>query len=100
MATARTIEPPLLVERPGEEIPLEGVRRQPELDALRLLVIFGLIPVHAAQILADSFGFWVKDDPSFAFFIFVSLAAFWAMPLLFLTSGMTLWYALRKAYSP
>jgi surface polysaccharide O-acyltransferase-like enzyme len=70
--------------------------RRPELDALRLLVIFGLIPIHAARIF-DDFDFYVRNPtPNMVFTVVVMLAALWAMPLLFLTSGMTLSYALRK----
>src|SRR5215207_7678597 len=70
--------------------------RLPELDALRLLVIFGLIPLHAARIF-DDFDFYVRTPtPNMAFTVVVMLAGLWAMPLLFMTSGMTLSYALRK----
>jgi surface polysaccharide O-acyltransferase-like enzyme len=70
--------------------------RRPELDALRLLVIFGLIPIHAAYIFTDLFDFYVRTPtPNTALTVFV-LMAFWAMPLLFMTSGMTLSHALRK----
>jgi hypothetical protein len=53
--------------------------------------------IHAAYIFTDLFDYYVRDQrPNMAFTVFVIAAAMWAMPLLFLTSGMTLSYALRK----
>jgi surface polysaccharide O-acyltransferase-like enzyme len=81
----------------GQEPGARKQARRPELDALRLLVIFGLIPIHAAYIFTDLFDYYVRSpEPNMAFTVVVIAAALWAMPLLFVTSGMTLSYALRK----
>lgn len=77
--------------------------RRRDLDLMRMFVVFGLVVFHSARIF-DNGGFYVKNDPpSDLVSIAVAFAALWGMPLLFVISGMGIWYSLRsrtmKAFS-
>lgn len=88
---------PAIPTQPIEEAaPAQSPGRRPELDALRLLVIFGLIPVHAAYIFVPFFDYYLRGTEILGFTVFVVVAVIWAMPLLFTTSGMALRFALRS----
>jgi len=77
--------------------------RRRDLDLMRMFVVVGLVFFHSARIF-DTGGFYVKNNPtSDLVSVTVSFAAMWGMPLLFVISGMGIWYSLRlrtlKAFS-
>lgn len=66
-----------------------------ELDWLRVVVVLGLIPYHAAVVFAIGPGDYVKSGArSIAFDVGATLVAFVGMPLLFAVAGAATWYAL------
>jgi len=70
--------------------------RRRDLDLMRMFVVVGLVFFHSARIF-DTGGFYVKNDPtSDLVSVAVSFAAMWGMPLLFVISGMGIWYSLRS----
>jgi surface polysaccharide O-acyltransferase-like enzyme len=77
---------------PGEYPPA----RRGELDLLRALVVVGLVFFHTAVIFGAG-EFPVKaeaENP--AAMVFIAFGATWGMPLLFVVSGMGIWYSLRS----
>jgi len=72
-------------------------KRRWDIDWLRVLVVFMLIPYHAARIF-DFDPFYIKNDElTTAFsYLLVSLGDAFAMRLLFLLAGAATWFALRK----
>lgn len=72
------------------------VKRRSELDLMGMLVVVGLIFFHTGQIFYGG-DFYVMNEPSsIAALVFVAFASLWGMPLIFLISGITAWYSLRK----
>ena len=70
--------------------------RRRDLDMMRALVVLGLIFFHTARIF-DFGDFYVKNDPpSILISIIVIFVSMWGMPLLFLISGIGVWYSLRS----
>lgn len=70
--------------------------RRGELDLLRALVVAGLVFFHTAVIFGAG-EFPVKaeaENP--AAMVFIAFGATWGMPLLFVVSGMGIWYSLRS----
>src|SRR6266705_2086771 len=70
--------------------------RRGELDLLRALVVVGLVFFHTAVIFGAG-EFPVKaevENP--AAMVFIAFGATWGMPLLFVVSGMGIWYSLRS----
>jgi hypothetical protein len=76
--------------------------RRRELDVMGLVVVMGLVFFHSAQIFnyAD---FYVKNEPpnmehlsQILATVFIAFAALWGMPLMFLISGIAIYYSLRK----
>ena len=77
--------------------------RRRDLDLMRMFVVVGLVFFHTARIF-DTGDFYVKNDPTSELVsIAMAFAAMWGMPLLFVISGMGIWYSLRsrtmKAFS-
>jgi hypothetical protein len=77
--------------------------RRRDLDLMRMFVVVGLVFFHTARIF-DTGDFYVKNDPTSELVsIAIAFAAMWGMPLLFVISGMAIWYSLRsrtmKAFS-
>ena len=77
--------------------------RRRDLDLMRMFVVVGLVFFHTARIF-DTGDFYVKNDPTSELVsIAIAFAAMWGMPLLFVISGMGIWYSLRsrtmKAFS-
>jgi peptidoglycan/LPS O-acetylase OafA/YrhL len=65
------------------------------LDWLRVLAVGLLVFFHTAVIF-DLWSFHIKNpDTSFALTVFVGVVDVWHMPLLFLVSGASTWYALE-----
>ncbi|WP_344944983.1 acyltransferase [Sphaerisporangium flaviroseum] len=86
MATAR-IEPPQAAR--------EG--RRPELDAIRTLVVLGLVFFHSSLVFDTRDDFYVKNaETTEVTTIFAGLGGVWAMPMLFLISGLGAWHSLRR----
>ncbi|MFF0727708.1 acyltransferase [Streptomyces sp. NPDC004134] len=71
--------------------------RRPELDAIRMLVVIGLVFFHSALVFATDDDFYVKNaETTEAILIIAGFAVVWAMPLLFLISGLGAWHSLRR----
>jgi hypothetical protein len=61
-----------------------------------MFVVVGLVFFHTARIF-DTGDFYVKNDPTSELVsIAIAFAAMWGMPLLFVISGMGIWYSLRS----
>jgi hypothetical protein len=70
--------------------------RRDELDVLRALVVVGLIFFHTAVIFgAGEFPVKAPAENRVAT-VFLGFGATWGMPMLFLISGMGIWYSLRS----
>jgi glucan biosynthesis protein C len=73
-----------------------GRTRRDELDLLRALVVVGLVFFHTAVIFgAGEFPIKAAIENRIAT-VFLGFGAAWGMPLLFLISGMGIWYSLRS----
>jgi glucan biosynthesis protein C len=63
--------------------------RRPELDAIRLVVVLGLVFFHSALVFDTRDDFYVKNDRTTeATTIAAGLAVVWAMPMLFYIAGL------------
>jgi surface polysaccharide O-acyltransferase-like enzyme len=70
--------------------------RRRDLDLMRTLVVVGLVFFHSARVF-DTGEFYVKNHPPSEFVdVFIGIASAWGMPLLFVISGMGIWYSLRS----
>ena len=85
----------------GREPPPAGLtttsrgHRRYELDWLRVIVVLGLIPYHAAIVFAVGPGDYIQNNQrSLVFDAGATLVAFIGMPLLFVIAGAATWYAL------
>jgi peptidoglycan/LPS O-acetylase OafA/YrhL len=71
--------------------------RRPELDAIRMLVVIGLVFFHSALVFAADDDFYVKNaETTEAIMIIAGFGVVWAMPLLFLISGLGAWHSLQR----
>ncbi|MGW4656212.1 acyltransferase family protein [Streptomyces sp. NPDC004279] len=71
--------------------------RRPELDAIRMLVVIGLVFFHSALVFAADDDFYVKNaETTEAIMIIAGFGVVWAMPLLFLISGLGVWHSLQR----
>jgi glucan biosynthesis protein C len=76
-------------------IPRVAARRR-ELDLLRVLVVVGLVLFHTTVIFgAGEFPVKAARESAVAT-AFLAFGATWGMPLLFVISGMGIWYSLRS----
>lgn len=74
----------------------EPPARRGELDVLRALVVVGLVFFHSAVIFgAGEFPVKAETEHLWAT-VFLAFGATWGMPLLFVISGMGVWYSLRS----
>jgi peptidoglycan/LPS O-acetylase OafA/YrhL len=70
--------------------------RRADLDVLRALVVVGLVFFHSAVIFGPG-EFPVKAGAEYPLAaVFLAFGATWGMPLLFVISGMGIWYSLRS----
>ncbi|MFD3516033.1 acyltransferase [Streptomyces sp. NPDC058657] len=70
--------------------------RRPELDAIRMLVVVGLVFFHSALVFATDDDYYVKNaETTEAVMIIAGFGVVWAMPVLFLISGLGARYSLR-----
>jgi hypothetical protein len=85
------------VDRQGPAARQAVAGRRYELDWLRLLVVLGLIPYHAAVMFALGPSDYLKNGQlSIGFDWFAYFASIWAMPLLFAIAGAASWFALGR----
>jgi glucan biosynthesis protein C len=75
-----------------------GFQRRNDIDWVRILAVFLLIPFHTARIFDTFEPFYVKNQElspwlSYAVVAFLSK---WQMPLLFFLAGASTWYSLTK----
>ncbi|WP_406312336.1 hypothetical protein OHA77_27465 [Streptosporangium sp. NBC_01639] len=71
--------------------------RRPELDAIRTLVVVGLVFFHSALVFDTRDDYYVKNaDTTEVTTILAGLGVVWAMPMLFLIAGLGSWYSLRR----
>jgi glucan biosynthesis protein C len=74
-----------------------GVKRRRELDAMRLLVVFGLFLFHSALIFDPTDDYYIKNPQTTSLVTYAAaLCVVWAMPLLFLVAGIGSWFSLRR----
>ena len=72
-------------------------QRRPELDAIRVLVVVGLVFFHSALVFDTRDDYYVKNAATTDVTMYLAgLAVLWAMPMLFLVSGVGSWYSLRR----
>ncbi|MCD0442507.1 acyltransferase [Glycomyces sp. A-F 0318] len=69
--------------------------RKDYIDWLRNLAILFLIPYHTARVFDGFNTFYIKGEPNVVADVVIG-SAYWFMPLLFLLSGVSSRYALRK----
>ncbi|MEV4510252.1 acyltransferase [Dactylosporangium sp. NPDC049525] len=81
-------------------IPETGTRqvsRRPELDAIRLVVVFGLVFFHAALVFDTRDDYYVKNATTTEATTWIAgLCVVWAMPALFLIAGLGSWHSIRR----
>lgn len=71
--------------------------RRPELDLVRTVVVLGLIFFHTSLIFDERDDYYVKNEATSVLpTITAGLAVVWAMPALFMISGIGSWSSLRK----
>jgi peptidoglycan/LPS O-acetylase OafA/YrhL len=71
--------------------------RRPELDAIRLVVVLGLVFFHTALVFDARDDFYIKNPQTTDVTTWLAgLGVVWAMPALFLIAGVGSWYSLRR----
>ncbi|MGK5683067.1 acyltransferase family protein [Actinoplanes sp. URMC 104] len=71
--------------------------RRPELDAIRLVVVLGLVFFHAALVFDTRDDFYVKNAQTTEAVTWVAgLGVVWAMPALFLIAGLGAWHSIGR----
>ncbi|MCY1142357.1 acyltransferase [Actinoplanes sp. Pm04-4] len=74
----------------------EGGRR-PELDAIRLTVVLGLVFFHSALVFDERDDFYVKNPQTTEAVTWLAgFGVVWAMPALFLIGGFGAWHSMRR----
>ncbi|NYJ03522.1 peptidoglycan/LPS O-acetylase OafA/YrhL [Nocardioides thalensis] len=74
-------------------IPADGTgtgappERRTEMDALRALVVVGLVFFHSALVFDSEDDFYVKNDDTAPLMLVIGVLVVWAMPLLFVIGG-------------
>ena len=75
----------------------EMPHRRPELDAIRLTIVLGLIFFHGALVFDARDDFYVKNEQTIeATTLVAGVAVIWAMPMLFLIAGLGSWHSLQR----
>jgi len=75
---------------------VDGSERVRGLDAMRALVVVGLIFFHSALIFDTRDDYYVKNGQTADLSALAALGVVWAMPLLFLTAGLGVWHSLNR----
>ena len=71
--------------------------RRPELDAIRTLVVVGLVFFHAALVFDASDDFYVKNaETTGVTTVLAGFGVLWAMPALFLIAGFGAWHSMSR----
>nr|WP_221378083.1 acyltransferase [Actinoplanes polyasparticus] len=71
--------------------------RRPELDAIRLVVVLGLVFFHSALVFDERDDFYVKNAQTTEAVTWVAgLGVVWAMPALFLIAGFGAWHSMQR----
>ncbi|MFC7241623.1 acyltransferase [Catellatospora aurea] len=71
--------------------------RRPELDAIRTLVVVGLIFFHSSLVFDERDDYYIKNaDTTEVTTVLSGLAVVWAMPILFLIAGFGARHSLRR----
>jgi peptidoglycan/LPS O-acetylase OafA/YrhL len=71
--------------------------RRPELDAIRLFVVLGLVFFHAGLVFDTRDDFYVKNPhTTHAVSYLAGSGVVWAMPALFLIAGLGSWHSMRR----
>ncbi|GAA4234082.1 peptidoglycan/LPS O-acetylase OafA/YrhL [Streptosporangium album] len=71
--------------------------RRPELDAIRTLVVVGLVFFHSALVFDTRDDYYVKNaDTTDVTTVLAGIGVVWAMPMLFLIAGLGSWHSLRR----
>lgn len=71
--------------------------RRGELDALRILVVLGLVFFHSALVFSPDDDFYVKNaHTTEAVTVLAGLGVIWAMPMLFVVAGLGSRYSIRR----
>jgi surface polysaccharide O-acyltransferase-like enzyme len=82
---------------PIDPSPATRPERRPELDAIRALVVVGLVFFHSGLVFDTRDDFYVKNaETTDATTIVAGFGVVWAMPMLFLIAGLGSWYSLRR----
>ncbi|GGN79070.1 hypothetical protein GCM10011579_063030 [Streptomyces albiflavescens] len=77
--------------------PTAAPGRRTELDAIRTLVVIGLVFFHSALVFATDDDFYVKNrDTTDTILVIGGFGVVWAMPMLFFVAGLGSWYSLRR----
>ena len=79
-------------------LPHDDTERRQDLDLLRVVIVFGLIFFHTARIF-DTLPLpeGVKNETTSPLVtLLVVFFALWAMPLMFVIAGFSIWHSLRK----
>lgn len=100
IVSGRADRAPRLMTSHGDSVGLgkgaKGSARRRDLDLMRTFVVMGLFFFHSARVF-DTTEWYVKNDRTSEFVdVLLSFAAMWGMPLLFVVSGMGIWYSLRS----
>ncbi|WP_250007772.1 acyltransferase [Actinoplanes sp. M2I2] len=76
---------------------MTGGARRPELDAIRLVVVLGLVFFHSGLVFDERDDFYVKNAQTTEAITWVAgLGVVWAMPALFLIAGLGSWHSLGR----
>ncbi|MFD3926026.1 acyltransferase family protein [Streptomyces sp. NPDC058614] len=74
-----------------------GSGRRTELDAIRTLVVIGLVFFHSALVFATDTDFYVQNrDTTDAILVIAGFGVVWAMPMLFFVAGLGSWHSLHR----
>lgn len=85
--TDETVSPPLPSDRPA---------RRPDIDWLRAIAVLLLVPFHASLIFCGAGGFHISTGEDYQpLMYFAGILSQWHMPLLFVISGVSTWFALN-----
>ncbi|MCX5559738.1 acyltransferase family protein [Streptomyces sp. NBC_00038] len=94
-ASGRRTEPGDAPEPQAEPRAASG--RRTELDAIRTLVVIGLVFFHSAMVFATDTDFYVKNrDTTDAILVIAGFGVVWAMPMLFFVAGLGSWHSLHR----
>ncbi|MFE6481865.1 acyltransferase [Streptomyces sp. NPDC057757] len=87
------------VTAPGQGVEPVGAAsgRRTELDAIRILVVVGLVFFHSALVFATDSDFYVRNrDTTEVILVIAGFGVVWAMPMLFFVAGLGSWHSLRR----